>query len=120
MLDVRELRMNTEQIKKGMQIRNEDPQQIEEIIALDEKRREIIQKADELKAKRNQLSKAVAKLKSTGKHDEATKNIEESKDIGNTIKELDESLREIEGEQETLLSQLPNIPSEKVPIGKDE
>src|SRR6056297_1331461 len=120
MLDVRELRMNPEQIKKGMEIRNEDPKQIDEIIVLDEKRREIIQKADELKAKRNQLSKAVAKLKSTGKKEEAAKNIEESKNIGNRIKELDERLREIEGEQGSMISQLPNIPSEKAPIGKDE
>ena len=120
MLDVKELRQNTQQIKKAMESRNEDPKQIDEIIALDEKRREFIQKADELKAKRNQLSKAVAKLKSTGKKEEAAKNIEESKDIGNKIKEFDDQLRETEGKQEDLISQLPNIPSEKVPVGKDE
>ncbi|MFW6248239.1 MAG: serine--tRNA ligase [Bacteroidota bacterium] len=120
MLDVKELRQNTEQIKKAMESRNEDPKQIDEIIALDEKRRDIIQRADELKAKRNQLSKSVAKLKSTGKKDEAAKNIEESKDIGNKIKEFDENLREIEGKQEELIAQLPNIPSEKAPVGKDE
>src|SRR6056297_12380 len=120
MLDVRELRMNPEQIKKGMEIRNEDPKQIDEIIVLDEKRREIIQQADELKAKRNQLSKAVAKLKSSGKKDEAAKNIQESKNIGNQIKELDDILRDVEVKQEFLLSKLPNVPSEKVPAGKDE
>lgn len=120
MLDVKELRQNTEKIKKAMESRNEDPREIDEIIALDEKRREIIQKADELKARRNQLSKAVAKLKSSGKKDEAAKNIEESKDIGNKIKEFDDHLREIEGKQEEMVSQLPNIPSELTPIGKDE
>ena len=120
MLDVKELRQNTEKIKKAMESRNEDPKQIDEIIALDEKRREIIQKADELKALRNQLSKAVAKLKSSGKKEEATKNIEESKDIGNKIKEYDDHLREIEGKQEEMVSQLPNIPSEQTPVGKDE
>ncbi|MEA1883458.1 MAG: serine--tRNA ligase [Thermotogota bacterium] len=120
MLDVKELRQNTQQIKKAMESRNEDPKQIDEIIALDEKRREFIQKADELKAKRNQLSKAVAKLKSAGKKEEAAKNIEESKDIGNKIKEFDDLLKETEGKQEDLISQLPNIPSENVPVGKDE
>src|SRR6056297_400902 len=120
MLDVKELRQNTGQIKKAMEARNEDSEQIDKIISLDEIRREIIQKADELKSKRNQLSKAVAKLKSTGKKEEAAKNIEESKVIGNKIKEFDEQLREIEGRQEDLISQLPNIPSEEVPIGKDE
>ena len=120
MLDIRELRVNTEQVKKAMQSRNEDPQLIDEIISLDEKRREIIQQADALKAKRNQLSKAVAKLKSTGRKEEATQNIEESKNIGNRIKEFDEALREIEGKQEELISQLPNIPSTKAIIGKDE
>ncbi len=120
MLDVKELRQNTQQIKKAMESRNEDPKQIDEIIALDEKRREFIQKADELKAKRNQLSKAVAKLKSTGKKEEAANNIEESKEIGNKIKEFNDKLRETEGKQEDLISQLPNIPSEKVPVGKDE
>ena len=120
MLDVKELRQNTEQIKKAMEARNEDSEQIDKIISLDEIRREIIQKADELKSKRNQLSKAVAKLKSTGKKEEAAKNIEESKVIGNKIKEFDDQLREIEGRQEELISQLPNIPSEEVPVGKDE
>jgi seryl-tRNA synthetase len=103
-----------------MESRNEDPRQIDKIIALDEKRREFIQKADELKAKRNQLSKAVAKLKSAGKKEEAAKNIEESKDIGNKIKEFDDRLRETEEKQEALISQLPNIPLENVPVGKDE
>src|SRR6056297_73355 len=120
MLDVKELRQNTETIKKAMASRNEDSCQIDKIIEWDEKRREIIQKADLLKAKRNQLSKAVAKLKSTGKKEEAAKNIEESKDIGNQIKEYDEQLREIQEKQEALLAQLPNIPSEKAPLGKNE
>jgi len=120
MLDVKELRQNTETIKKAMASRNEDSCQIDKIIEWDEKRREIIQKADLLKAKRNQLSKAVAKLKSTGKKEEAAKNIEESKDIGNQIKEYDEQLREIQEKQEALLAQLPNIPSEKAPVGKNE
>jgi len=120
MLDVKILRQNTEEIKKAMESRNEDPKQIDKIIALDEKRREFIQKADELKAKRNQLSKAVAKLKSAGKKEEAAKNIEESKDIGNKIKEFDDRLRETEEKQEALISQLPNIPLENVPVGKDE
>jgi seryl-tRNA synthetase len=120
MLDVKILRQNTEEIKKAMESRNEDPRQIDKIIALDEKRREFIQKADELKAKRNQLSKAVAKLKSAGKKEEAAKNIEESKDIGNKIKEFDDRLRETEEKQEALISQLPNIPLENVPVGKDE
>ena len=120
MLDVKELRTNPERIKKAMETRNENPGQIDAIISMDETRREIIQKADELKAQRNQLSKAVAKLKSSGKKDEAIRNIEESKEIGNKIKEFDDQLREIETQQESMISQLPNIPSEKVPVGKDE
>ncbi|HRW33563.1 MAG TPA: serine--tRNA ligase [Thermotogota bacterium] len=120
MLDVKELRINPERIKRAMETRNEDPGQIDAIISLDESRREIIQKADELKAQRNILSKAVAKLKSSGKNEEANKNIEESKEIGNKIKEYDDQLREIEIQQEAMVSRLPNIPSEKVTIGKDE
>lgn len=120
MLDVKELRTNPERIKKAMETRNENLGQIDAIISMDETRREIIQKADELKAQRNQLSKAVAKLKSSGKKDEAIRNIEESKEIGNQIKEFDDQLREIETQQESMISQLPNIPSEKVPVGKDE
>jgi seryl-tRNA synthetase len=86
MLDVKILRQNTEEIKKAMESRNEDPRQIDKIIALDEKRREFIQKADELKAKRNQLSKAVAKLKSAGKKEEAAKrNRRKTRSINLTI-----------------------------------
>jgi seryl-tRNA synthetase len=44
----------------------------------------------------------------------------QSKDIGNKIKEFDDRLRETEEKQEALISQLPNIPLENVPVGKDE
>ncbi len=120
MLDIKELRNDPAKIKKAMETRNENPETIEKILILDEKRREIIQKADELKALRNQLSKSVAKLKSQGNHEEASKNIAESKNIGNQIKEFDDVLKEVEEEQNTILSHLPNIPSEQTPVGKDE
>ncbi|HOO31806.1 MAG TPA: serine--tRNA ligase [Thermotogota bacterium] len=120
MLDIKEIRNNPDKVKKAMTTRNENPETIEEILSLDEKRRDIIQKADELKALRNQLSKSVAKLKSQGNHEEASKNITESKNIGNQIKEYDEELKEVEEKQNEILAQLPNLPSVNTPVGKDE
>ncbi len=120
MLDIKKLRNNVDEVKEAMRNRNEDPEQIEKIIKADSKRRELIKKTDELKAERNRLSKSVAKLKAAGKEEEANNNIRESKEVGRQIKELDETLKELEEELNGLLSNLPNIPSEKTPVGKNE
>jgi len=120
LLDIKKLRNNVDEVKEAMRNRNEDPEQIEKIIKADSKRRELIKKTDELKAERNRLSKSVAKLKAAGKEEEANNNIRESKEVGRQIKELDETLKELEEELNGLLSNLPNIPSEKTPVGKNE
>ena len=68
MLDLKMLRSNTEEVKAAMQNRGEDfdVSQIDEVIALDEEKRGILVKVEELKARRNQESKKVPQLKKAG------------------------------------------------------
>jgi len=120
MLDLKLIRREPDFVKNKLAQKNEDISKIDEILSIDEKRRELISKSDELKASRNSLSKSVAGLKAQRKEEEAQKAISESKIIGDQIKEIDEELKSYEEKQFEIISQLPNLPSDKSPVGKDE
>ena len=62
MLDIKFIRENPEAVKQGIKNKNEKDR-VDEIISLDEKRRSLISKTDELKAKRNQVSQQVGQMK---------------------------------------------------------
>ena len=65
MLDLKFIRENPELVKKGIENKNEK-NRVDEILELDEKRRDLILKTDELKAKRNQVSQQVGQIKKAG------------------------------------------------------
>ncbi|PIP29432.1 serine--tRNA ligase [Candidatus Kuenenbacteria bacterium CG23_combo_of_CG06-09_8_20_14_all_36_9] len=83
---------------------------LDEIIRLDDQRKELIQKADELKAERNKFSKTKPTMEI----------IEEMKKVGERIKELDAELLKTEKELRKKLSELPNIPADDVVAGGKE
>ncbi|MBQ4100407.1 MAG: serine--tRNA ligase, partial [Oscillospiraceae bacterium] len=67
MLDIKIIRQNPELVRAGMKKRNKDMDAIiDEIIAIDEKRRAISTKADEKKAEQNRVSKEIPKIKKEG------------------------------------------------------
>ncbi len=120
MLDLKLIRRDPDFVKTKLSLKNEDVSKIDEILSIDEKRRELISKSDELKASRNILSKSVAGLKASGNDEQAEKAISESKTIGDEIKKIDDELKSFEEKQFEILSQIPNIPSDSTPPGKDE
>src|SRR5690625_6236639 len=77
MLDIKLLRQNFQAVKEKLSARGEDLSDLEQFEAVDEKRRELIAKTEELKAKRNQVSKEIATLK------------REKQDADAVIKEID-------------------------------
>ncbi|HVN49522.1 MAG TPA: serine--tRNA ligase, partial [Bacteroidota bacterium] len=89
---------------------------IDEIFILDDKRRALIQEGDALKAKRNQVSAQVGKIKREG--GDATAVIAEMESVKNRILEIDPELREIEIKLNNVLLTVPNIPHSSVPFGK--
>jgi seryl-tRNA synthetase len=117
MLDLKFIRENPDLVKAGINKKNHSCD-IDEILRLDAKRREVIKDVDALKAERNKASEDVAKKKKAGEPVEET--IAAMRRVGDRIAVKDTELRAIEDELNRLLTWVPNIPHESVPVGKDE
>jgi len=115
MLDIKYIRENPEIVKQGIINKNEKDR-VDEILALDEKRRKIISEAEELKAQKNQVSSKIPQMKKSG--EDTTQIFAEMKIVSDKISELDNQLKNIEDEFNTLLLFIPNLPHSSVPIGK--
>lgn len=117
MLDIKFVREHLDEVKTMLKNRN-NTLDISEFSALDEERRRLLNLAEELKAKRNQVSKEVSVLKKEGK--DATDIIKEMREVGDKISALDANVKEVEEKLRDLLLHIPNMPKDDVPIGKDE
>jgi len=117
MFEIGWLRQNIEKVRESLEKRGYDSKILEEFIEVDRLRREIIAEVESLRAKRNQITKEIEQLKRKG--EDAQHLVEEVKGIKERIKELEDSLKERERETERILLQIPNIPHDSVPIGKD-
>lgn len=118
MLDMKFLRANFTEVKERLQHRGEDLTDLGRFEDLDQKRRNLIVEAEQLKSKRNEVSAQVAALKREKK--DADHLIQEMREVGDKIKVLDEELRGVEETLEMLLLSIPNIPHESVPVGESE
>lgn len=118
MLDMKLLRTQMDWVRERLQHRGEDISGLDSFTRLDERRRELLTKTEQLKNQRNTVSKEIAQLKKTGQ--DATAKIVEMRQVGEQIKTLDEEVRQVEEELEKVLLTLPNIPHESVPIGHSE
>lgn len=117
MLDMRFIRENPELVEESMKKRNmESP--VEKFKELDDKRRDLLYEAEQLKHKRNVNSDKIGELKRNG--EDASELISEMQDVSARIKELDQKVADVEDELNDLLLSIPNIPHESVPVGTDE
>jgi len=117
MLDIRFIRENTETVKAAMVNRNADVD-LDAVLALDSRRREIVVEAEGLKAERNKVSKSIGQMIKEGKDPEAIK--AQVRGMGDQISAFDGELREIEAKLRESLLYIPNMPAESTPVGKDE
>ena len=122
MLDIKFVRENPELVKENIKKKFQDHKlpYVDEVIELDSERRQVIAKADELRANRNKISKQIGALMAQGKKEEGMALKEQ---VTAQAKELDElAKKESElGERVTkLMMSIPNIIDESVPIGKDD
>ena len=115
MLDIKYIRENPELVKAGIENKKEK-NRIDELLDLDKQRRELITKSEELKAKKNQVSQEVGRLKKAG--EDAGEIIAEMKRVADEIKELDENLKSVEEKLNDILMYIPNLPHSSVPVGK--
>ena len=115
MLDLKYIRENPELVKQGIRNKNEKDR-VDEILTLDEKRRELILRGDELKSQRNQVSSQIPVMKKEGK--DISDLLASMKVVSDQIAEIDSELRNIENELNDILMFVPNMPHETVPVGK--
>lgn len=119
MLDIKVIKNDPDKVKKAMHNRNMDlDDKIDELIAIDEKRRAITANVESKKANQNLVSKQIPAIKKQGGDISAI--MAEMKELSDTITELNAQLTELEDAQQKILLSIPNIPHESVPVGKDD
>ncbi|WP_408008829.1 serine--tRNA ligase [Pseudalkalibacillus sp. A8] len=118
MLDLRFVRENYNVVKEKLSTRGEDISGLDQFKELDEKRRELINKTEQLKSERNNVSKMVAEFKREKK--DADQLIKEMREVGEKIKAFDDELRQVEEKLQSIMLTLPNIPHPSAPVGDDE
>ena len=117
MLDIKRIRNNPEEIVEALKKRRgEYP--IQKLLATDEKRREVIQKVESMKAEQNKLSKQVPQMKKNG--EDTTELFKNLKKLSDDIKNLDDDLKDIDDEIREYLMEIPNTPNKDVPVGLDD
>lgn len=120
MLDVHFVRENFDQVRERLSARNFDPAALEDFQKLDAERRALIRERDELNASSNRISKEVGALMREGKKEEAESKKAESRALGDKIKSAEARVEELENEFRNILTRVPNLAHESVPVGKDE
>jgi seryl-tRNA synthetase len=118
MLDMKFIRENVEFVKQAMLSRNKNVD-LEQLLKWDIERKAVISELESLRLKRNKESEQIGNLKRDGK--EASQDIlAEINELRNVIQQQEKQLLMIENQMDDFLLNLPNIPDDSVPIGKDE
>ena len=119
MIDIKLIRSNPDMIKAGAKKRNYDADKIvDDILAIDAKRREITTESDAKRAEQNAASKKIPQIKKEG--GDVSELMTRMKALSAEVKEYGAKLEEIEQQQRTLLLSLPNMPDEDVVAGGKE
>ena len=122
MIDLKFLRENPEVVKQNIRNKFQDQKLplVDEVIELDAQRRTTQQQADDLKQKRNTISKQIGALMAQGKKEEAEEAKKEVAEFGDELAALDKKQAELEEEVKKRMMIIPNIIDPSVPIGKDD
>jgi len=116
MLDMKMIRENPENIRK--MLKDRDVQfDLDLLLDLDKKRREMIISTDELRKKKNEMSIKISETKKVGS--EATSIIQEMQSISQELTKLEEVQNKTESEYSKLALTIPNVLHESVPCGDD-
>jgi seryl-tRNA synthetase len=116
MLDLNVIREEPGMVKAAMHDLNAEAP-IDQILALDSHRREILTEVEALRAERNTVSKEISRTKDK---DQRQAKIEEMRVVGDRIKTLEADLKAVEQDLYEAMLQVPNLPGPGVPIGPDD
>lgn len=114
MLDIKRIRQNPEAIKAAVERRGKKTR-IDELLQLDEKRRELLADVETKKAKKNEVSKKIPAMKKAGEDTSAI--FEEMKLLGDDIKKDDDIVSELDAQIKEILLSIPNTPNKDIPDG---
>jgi len=120
MLDINFVRENLEAVRAALASRNFPADSLDKFAELDAERRRVITEADALNQARNASSKEIGALMQAGKRDEAEAKKSEVAGLKDKQAELEKLRDDADAGMRELLSGLPNIPAEGVPVGADE
>ena len=116
MLDIKFIRENPEKVKKGARKKGVKVD-IDKLLETDQKRRETLMALEDMRAQKNKSTKEIGKTKDSK---EKNKLILKMKELDKNSDRLTETFKKIEEKFNHLMLQVPNLPQEDVPIGKDE
>ncbi len=122
MIDIKYLRENPEAVKENIRKKFQDEKLhlVDEVIKLDAESRTTQQKADNLRANRNKISKKIGALMAQGKKEEAEENKAEVAASAKRLIELEEKEKELSEKITKIMMVIPNMIDPSVPIGKDD
>ena len=119
MLDIRLIKENPEEIKARLEAKGRDcTEEIDRILELDAKRRDLIHDGEQLKARQNKASKEIPARKKAG--EDVAPLLAEMKAISDEIKASDAALKDVDAEWRTLMLALPNLPDPDLKPGGKE
>src|SRR5688572_9782878 len=121
MLDLKRIREEPDEVRRRLARRGKPElvEQIDQLLALDETRRSVIARVDQARARRNEVSPQVGKLKQAGNHQEAEPLILEMRALGDEMDALEKQRTELEETVRSMLLQIPNLPEDVVPEGDE-
>jgi len=115
MLDIDYIRENTKEVKEACKAKQEEVD-IDKLLRLDEKRRELKQEVDEMRHEQNELTKKVEQAE----EEEREEMIEKIKPLKEKLQGKEDEWKEVKEQWRELMLQVPNVPLEKVPEGESE
>lgn len=115
MLDIKLFRNDPDFVKEKVAKRGMEDTVVDEVLELDEQRRQLISKAEEMKAERNKVSGEIAQKKRN--KEDADDAIAAMRKLGDEIKVLDDTLNQVDVDLNDKLSRIPNIIHDDVPEG---
>ena len=120
MLDLNYVRENLDRVRAALAARGMPATALDDFAQADAERRRVIAESDQLNAERNAASRVIGALMKDDKREEADTRRRQVNELKDRIAQLDWKRVQAETRISRLLSTLPNIPHESVPVGKDE
>ena len=122
MLDMKFLRENPEIVKENIKKKFQDHkiELVDKVIAMDKENRSLKQRGDELRSKRNAMSKEIGGLMAKGLKDEANAIKAKVQTMADEMKETEVKETELAEKIKEMMMQIPNIIHPTVPVGKDD